>query len=476
MDRHTIRARCSRLVWGGILATAGLAGAADLPTAATIAAQMGLGWNLGNTMETPGGAPYWSGIAPNQAQFDAVKAAGFRSVRIPCGWDTHASNNVIDATWLATVKTVVDYAIKNGLYVVLNSHWDKGWLEEHIDAGSQAAVNVKQKAYWTQIANYFKDYDEHLIFASANEPAVQDAYGTAFGADRVAVLNSYHQTMIDAVRATGGNNATRTLVFQGPHADIELTRTNYNTYPTDKVAGRLMFEDHFYPYQYALMDADADWGKQFYYWGQGNHSTTDVAHNPTWGEEVFVDSQFNVLKRKFVDKGIPVIIGEWGAILRTTLSGANLDLHKKGRIAFYQYVAKSARAHGAIPFAWDTNYKGDKNMTIIDRDNAKVYDQSLMNAMLSGWGTTRVEPRTGQATGRLSVRGAPGALVASYAASSAGTATVALADVSGRTLSSTSCQVQAGANRLELSTAHHGLSVVTVKQGDRQDVATVVIP
>jgi aryl-phospho-beta-D-glucosidase BglC (GH1 family) len=464
------------MVLGGILTIAGTAWSADLPTAATIAARMGLGWNLGNTMETPGGAPYWSGIAPNQAQFDAVKAAGFRSVRIPCAWDSHASNNVINASWLATVKTVVDYAIKNDLYVVLNSHWDKGWLEEHIDAGSQAAVNVKQKAYWTQIANYFKDYDEHLIFASANEPAVQDAYGTAFGADRVAVLNSYHQTMIDAVRATGGNNATRTLVFQGPRTDIELIRTNYSVYPTDKASGRLMFEAHFYPYQYALMEKDESWGNQFFYWGQGNHSTTDAAHNPTWGEEAFVDSQFNVLKRKFVDKGIPAIIGEWGANLRTTLSGANLDLHKKGRIAYYKYVAKSARAHGVIPFAWDTNWKGGPNMTIIDRENAKVYDQNLMNALLSGWGPTSVQPRSEHAPGRLSVRGGAGAVVASYSAPTAGSATVVLSDVRGRTLSTKAIQVQAGANHLEIPTAHHGLSVVMVKQGDQQEAATVTLP
>lgn len=476
MVAHTIRHRCSTLVLAGVMAMAGLARSADLPTAATISAKMGIGWNLGNTMETPGGAPYWSGIAPSQAQIDAVKAAGFSSVRIPCAWDTHASNNVINTTWLATVKTVVDYCIKNGMYVVLNSHWDKGWLEEHIDAGSQAAVNVKQKTYWTQIANYFKDYDEHLIFASANEPAVQDAYGTAFGSDRVAVLNSYHQTMIDAVRATGGNNATRTLVFQGPHADIELTRTNYNTYPTDKVSGRLMFEDHFYPYQYALMTADESWGNQFYYWGQGNHSTTDVAHNPTWGEEAFVDSEFNVLKRKFVDKGIPVIIGEWGAILRTNLSGANLDLHKKGRVAYYKYVVKSAKAHGATPFVWDTNYKGDQNMTIIDRENAKVYDQTLMTAMLAGWGTTGIQTRSDHASERLSVRGGTGAIVATYSATTPGPATVVLTDVRGRTLSTNAIHVQAGSNHLEIPTAHHGLSVVMVRQGDQKEVATVTLP
>ncbi|QQS07735.1 MAG: glycoside hydrolase family 5 protein [Fibrobacterota bacterium] len=450
--------------------------AADLPTAATIANEMGLGWNIGNTMETPGGKPYWSNHVPTQAMIDAAKAAGFRSIRIPCGWDTHASNNVISDAWLQEVKTVVDYCIKDGLYVVLNSHWDKGWLEEHIDVGSQASVNVKQKAYWTQIATFFKGYDHHLLFASANEPAVQDAYGTAFGSDRVGVLNSYHQTMIDAVRATGGNNATRTLIFQGPRTDIELIRTNYSVYPTDKVAGRLMFEAHFYPYQYTLMTKDESWGNQFFYWGQGNHSTADAAHNPTWGEEAFVDSQFFVLKRKFVDKGIPAIIGEWGAGLRTTLSGANLDLHKKGRVAYYKYVAKSARAHGVIPFAWDTYYTGDMNFTIIDRGNAKVYDQSLMDAMKSGWGVSGVESKSAARSGRLTVATGGGDLAATYTATSAGKASVMMTDLNGRTLWSGSFQVMPGLNQLPLPAAPRGLSIVRVKQGAEQEVASISMP
>ncbi|HOX50963.1 MAG TPA: glycoside hydrolase family 5 protein [Fibrobacteria bacterium] len=470
--RHFRGTRLAALVG----ALVGLSQAADLPTAATIAADMGLGWNIGNTIETPGGKPYWSNHVPTQAMIDAAKAAGFRSIRIPCGWDTHASNNVISEAWLQEVKTVVDYCIKDGLYVVLNSHWDKGWLEEHIDVGSQASVNVKQKAYWTQIANYFKDYDHHLLFASANEPAVQDAYGTAFGADRVGVLNSYHQTMIDAVRATGGNNATRTLIFQGPRTDIELIRTNYSVYPTDKVAGRLMFEAHFYPYQYTLMTKDESWGNQFFYWGQGNHSTTDAAHNPTWGEEVFVDSQFNVLKRKFVDKGIPAIIGEWGAGLRTTLSGANLDLHKKGRVAYYKYVAKSARAHGVIPFAWDTYYTGDMNFTIIDRGNAKVYDQSLMDAMKSGWGVSGVDERPSTVSGRLVVHAREGAVSGTYTAASAGPATIALTDLRGRTLWSGTIQATAGLNVFEVPQSPKGISILRVKQGVDQEVASIGLP
>ena len=438
--------------------------AADLPTAKVIAADMGFGWNVGNTMETPGGKPYWSNHVPTQKMIDAVKAAGFKSVRIPCAWDSHASNNVIATAWLNDVKALVDYCVKDGLYVVLNSHWDKGWLEENISTSAQANVNVKQKAYWTQIATFFKDYDQHLLFASANEPAVQDVYGTAFGADRVAVLNSYHQTFIDAVRGTGGNNATRTLVIQGPRTDIELVNTNYNSLPTDKATGRLMMEVHFYPYQYTLMTKDEDWGKQFFYWGQGNHSTADAAHNPTWGEEAYIDEMFNNMKTKFGDKGIPTIIGEWGAGLRTTLSGDNLALHKKGRLAYYKYVQKSAKSHGLVPFAWDTFYKGDMNFTIIDREQGTVYDLDLMNAMRSGWGMSSVsiDSRSPKKNTGLQVSGTR----ASYMADATGPAQVSLKDLQGRTLWSRSFAGHAGSNTIELPSGHNGLVVLQIQQGE----------
>jgi endoglucanase len=446
--------------------------AADLPTAKTIAADMGFGWNLGNTLETPSGTPvsYWSGHNPTQATFNAVKAAGFKSVRIPCAWSSHAnaSTNVIDTTWLAEVKRSVDFAINAGLYAIINIHWDGGWLEDNVTTGSQASVNVKQKAYWTQIANYFKVYDQHLLFAGANEPAHKDAWAedpnTVFPPDRIAVLNSYYQTFIDAVRGSGGNNASRTLIIQGPHTDIEFTNKVYNTLPTDKIADRLMLEVHFYPYPYTLMTADADWSKQFFYWGSGNHSTTDTDHNPTWGEEAYVDQVFQLMKTQFVDKGIPTIIGEWGAGYRSTLSGDNLALHKKGRLAFYKYVQKAAKSRGLIPFAWDTNYKGDMNMTIINRESSQVYDLDLMNAMRSGWdmGAVSVEARGTVKPSSLQVTGSR----ATYLADAAAPATVSLKDIQGRTLWSQTFAGKAGLNTVDLPSAHKGLAIVQVQQGD----------
>lgn len=463
-----------------------LAGAADLPTAKVIAADMGFGWNLGNTLETPNGTPttYWSGHNPTQATFNAVKAAGFKSVRIPCAWRTHSnkSTNTIDAAWLAEVKKSVDYAMNAGLYAIINIHWDGyspcptvngvqincGWLEDSIETQYQAKTNAIQKAYWTQIATYFKDYDQHLLFAGANEPGVHDAWAadptTVFTTERVAVLNSYYQTFIDAVRGSGGNNASRTLIIQGPHTDIEFTNATYKVFPKDKIADRLMAEIHFYPYPYSLMTADADWGTQFFYWGQGNYSTSEPTRNATTMDEAYVDRLFQLMKVQFVDKGMPTIIGEWGAGLRTTLSGDRLALHKKGRQAFYKYVQKSAKAHGMIPFAWDTNYKGDMNFTIIDRDNAKVYDVDLMNAMRAGWdmGAVSVEARGSSKPSSLQLTGSR----ATYLAEAAAPATVSLKDVQGRTLWSRTFAGKAGQNTVELPASHKGLSIVQIRQGD----------
>ena len=150
-----------------------------------------------------------------------------------------------------------------------------------------STINAKQNSYWTQIANTFVNYDDHLLFAGANEPCAVNT------AAEMATLLVYEQTFVNAVRATGGNNSTRWLLVQGPRTDIDLTDQLMNTLPTDPTPGRLMVEVHYYsPYNYTLMDADQWWGNQFFYWGQGYHSTTDTAHNPTWGEEAYMDAEF----------------------------------------------------------------------------------------------------------------------------------------------------------------------------------------
>jgi endoglucanase len=364
---------------------------AQLPTAQTVASQMKVGWNLGNTLEAICSETAWGGATTTQQFINTVKASGFNTIRLPIAWDCHATNGVIDPAWIARVKTVVDYCINQNLYVIINIHWDNGWLENNVTTAAQASVNAKQQNYWTQIANYFKNYNERLLFAGANEPNVEDATG-------MSVLLSYHQTFINAVRATGGNNSSRTLIIQGPSTDIEKTNTLMNTMPTDQIANRLMVEVHYYsPYQFTLMSQDESWGNMFYYWGNGYHSTTDASRNATWGEESYVESVFGLMKTKFIDKGIPVIIGEFAANKRSLSAPSDQALHVASRLYFYRYVVSSARNKGIIPICWDIN------MQMYNRSTNAVLDQAVIDAIMQGAGnsTTTYVTLSNRATGLL---------------------------------------------------------------------------
>jgi hypothetical protein len=209
----------------------------------------------------------------------------------------NASKAQLKTEWLDRVKEVVQYCVDNDMYVIVNVHWDGGWLENNVTDAKKDENNAKQKAFWEQIATELRGFDEHLLFASANEPSVDNAA-------QMAVLTSYHQTFIDAVRSTGGKNAYRNLIIQGPSTDIEKTNKLMLTLPTDKVANRIMAEVHYYtPYQFCLMDKDADWGKMFYYWGANYHSTTDTDRNATWGEEADLDKYFLSMKNTVCRQG-----------------------------------------------------------------------------------------------------------------------------------------------------------------------------
>ena len=345
---------------------------AQLPTAQHIASKMKVGWNLGNTLEAIGGEDAWGAGHTSQQLIDSVKAAGFNTVRLPVSWFCHSdtTTSVIDAKWIARVKEVVDYCIKDDLYVIINMHWDQGWLENRVNKANQEIVNKRQLIYWTQIANYFKKYDEHLLFAGANEPNTHDSIA-------MSVLLTYHQTFIDAVRATGGNNSSRTLIFQGPSTDIDATYTLMNTMPVDKIADRLMAEIHYYsPYQFCLMEKDATWGKRFFYWGKGNHSTTDIEHNATWGEEPDVEKNFEKMKTQFVDKGIPVIIGEFSAGKRRLSPPSDQALNNASVESYYSDVVKTAISKGLIPVCWDV--PGG----LFNRKTGAIQDHGIIDAIM----------------------------------------------------------------------------------------------
>ena len=268
-------------------------------TAMEIAADMYPGWNLGNTLEA-GPCPWfdneldcetaWQDTKTTQEIIDYVKSLGFRSVRIPCSWYIHMDKNyTISSKWMDRVQEVVDYCIKDSLYVILNDHYDNGWIERSFSTQTPSSINKNNtilSMMWRQIANRFRDYDHHLLFAGMNEPEVggdncHDEEGEA------AALAKYQQTFVNTVRQTGGNNNTRILVVQAPLTNIGLA-AKYNIIPTDITPSALMLEVHFYsPFNFCQMDKDEEWGYQAFYWGEGNY-VNGSNYNSTWGDESLV--------------------------------------------------------------------------------------------------------------------------------------------------------------------------------------------
>ena len=360
-------------------------------TATEVAARMAPGWNLGNTMEAGNNAnnftnkgglnaeTYWQDTKTTQSVIDYVKAQGFRSIRIPCAWVmghlSDAATYTIDAQWMARVKEIVDYSLNAGLYVVINQHWDGGWLENNIADKSKMAVNKTiLEAIWKQIANAFKDYDERLLFAGLNEPNAENQAAT----DN---LLEYEQTFIDVVRQTGGNNEKRVLIVQGPSTNIDHTCNYMKTLPDDPAKQRLMVEVHYYaPWQFWGMEHDESWGKVFYYWGACNH-VSGSQHNATWGEESYVEEELEKMKKQFGDKGIPVYIGEFGANWRTMPASENQEKHNASIQTHYRVVVQKALEKGMIPVIWDTNYRGMPSMTIINRKNLSIYNQYMLDGI-----------------------------------------------------------------------------------------------
>ncbi len=329
---------------------------------------MGAGWNLGNSLEAIGGETAWGNPQATQALFNAVKAAGFKTVRIPVAWKQYAdANDNISAAWMSRVTQVVNYAKNAGLYTMINLHWDGGWMQPTY--AQQATVNARITKFWTQIANNFKGYDDTLLFAGTNEVMVTGDYGTPT-VEYYTVQNGFNQTFVNAVRATGGNNLARHLIVQGFNTNIDHT-VNFATLPNDSATKRLMMEVHFYdPYNFTLNENSSIWQ-----WGA---SATNAANTETWANEAWVDAQFQKMKTRYVDAGIPVILGEFGAIRRTEFSGAETY-----RTNWARYVARSAWTHGAVPVWWDAGSPSANHSTgLLDRNSGAQVYPNLISAIV----------------------------------------------------------------------------------------------
>lgn len=354
---------------------------------------MGLGWNLGNQLEaSSGGLPSetcWGNPEITKELIDTIKAQGFKTVRIPVSYLDMIGDGPdykIDTDWLDRVQEVVDYVVNNDMFAIVNMHGDGYYTVDHSwllcaeDDDKQTEIKDKYGKVWTQIADRFKDYDQHLIFESMNEEFNND-YGKP---DEKAYdnINAYNQIFVDSVRATGSNNEKRWLLLPGWNTNIEYTAgDDYNfKIPTDngcKADGkRIMISVHYYdPFNFTIDEnktAKTQWGKYA------------VKNYDNWGQEDYVDSQMALLNEKFVSQGYPVVIGEFGAQDKTE----KFADYNEFRRYWAEYLIKAAKKNGIVCVYWDNGYNGNKGFGIINRFDYTITQPDLIAGMMRAINST----------------------------------------------------------------------------------------
>lgn len=349
--------------------------------AKAIAACMVAGWNLGNSLEAFKDSSLdcevsWGNPPTTKAMIDSVAAAGFNAVRIPVRWYPHFKQNgrvEIEEIWMNRVKEVVDYCLDNNMYVILNTHHEL-WMENAPFYKDSATVCRMEKELWTQIANTFKEYDEHLLFAGTNEVHVANNW-SAPTQENADVQNRFNQVFIDAVRSTGGYNTYRTLVVQtyGTNSDYG---PSFFKMPYDPTPDRLMVEIHYYdPGEYCATGTNKYWGKPF---------SKDAENGQK--EEDFLNHIFSRLKKQFTDQGYPMILGEYGAS-RWQADKSGKRAMADSRAYYYEQVVSVARKNGAVPFVWDNGYTafGPDQFGLFDRkNNMKNIDEQTIRGIMKG--------------------------------------------------------------------------------------------
>jgi len=322
---------------------------------------MGMGWNLGNHFDAYNngiaGETAWGNPLATQTTFHKIKAAGFNSVRIPVTWLGKvggAPNYKISQAWLDRIAEVVGYAEKAGLVAIINIHHDgadsKYWLDIAGAAKDDAVhqrVLAQVTSMWTQIAEKFKDKGEFLIFEAFNE--IHDGkwgWGTnrTDGGKQYKCLNEWNQAFVDAVRSSGGCNATRILGIPAYCTNVDIAISSF-VMPVDSATDRLAMAVHCYdPYDYTLPATKSEWGH-----------TADPSKKVAGNNEADLKKVFEKIYDNFISKGIPVYMGEFGCVNRATPREQAFQQY------YLKYYTKLAKTYGVPAFLWDNGAKGAGN-------------------------------------------------------------------------------------------------------------------
>lgn len=354
---------------------------------------MGPGWNLGNQLESvTDNVPEetnWGNPVITEKLIQSVKAAGFKSIRIPVSYFAKIDDDkdyTIDSKWLDRVQEVVNYCIKNDLYAVINIHGDGyntidgGWLL--CNGKNQTEIKKKYKKVWKQIAERFKNYDEHLLFESMNEEF--DGSYSEPNKEYYQNINDYNQIFVDTVRKTGDNNTKRWLIIPGWNTNIDYTAGDYGfKLPTDqyrnksidKEEQRIMISVHYYsPWDFCGGEncVITQWGNE----------ADDPSKTSTTCDETYMKNQLNLMKTTFADKGYPVFIGEYGSIDKTSYDSEN----EYYRAYFARKLCQLSRKNGCIPMYWDNGYNGVHGFGLFDRTTCEVTQPVIIDAIMEGFG------------------------------------------------------------------------------------------
>jgi endoglucanase len=286
---------------------------------------MKVGWNLGNTMDASPGETSWGNPVTTQSMINAVKAMGFKTVRVPVTWTGHfggAPNYTIDNTWLNRVDSIVNYVLRDSMYVILNSHHDSSNFP--LMAADSAAARARLAALWTQIANHFRDYGDYLIFETLNEPRGPVNMWNGGNDQQRGILNAYHLGAVNAIRATGGNNVKR-FIMCCTHSACPLTVAISGLVIPNNDTNVLVSLHTYYPQGFCLPPV----------------TTT------TWGSSSDSANVRSELNRELADvsaKGSVAVIGEWASPSACVLAS---------RVAHACYYAQQVRQRGMVPVWWD---------------------------------------------------------------------------------------------------------------------------
>lgn len=335
-------------------------------TAQELVAEIGPGWNLGNTFDAEGGETAWGNPKTTKEMIDAVAQKGFECIRIPVTWYQYVGNAPdyqIDEKWLQRVEQVVDYALANDMYVIINTHHETSWIKPNkkfIDASEEIFVLL-----WEQIATHFKEYGDHLIFEGLNEPRVQGSPNEWTGGTREGreAVNRLNESFIKTVRATGGNNEQRLLLVTSYAAATASMALETTYIPEDQYVG---YSLHAYiPFDFTYESAN----------GYAN-----------WDSEIgrkHLETFFARIDKYLISKNIPVIITEYGAVVKKMPEDATQKNHAEvvKWIDDYLDIAKQYD----VPCVWWDNglySSGNELFAIFDRRNCTWFREDVANALV----------------------------------------------------------------------------------------------